>query len=87
MYHTKRRLYAYRTQMYIDFVINFPILLPHIYGDINKLSLCFVELVFFILYLLTTFNSKLQQSPIYLKVFKVELYKIFQNLVISSQSA
>ena len=28
-------------------VINFQALLPHMYGDINKLFQCFVELVFF----------------------------------------
>ena len=28
-------------------VINFRALLPHMYGDINKLFQCFVELVFF----------------------------------------
>ena len=33
--------------VYFDIVINFRILLPHMYGGINKLCSSFVELVFF----------------------------------------
>ena len=41
-------------------VINFRALLPHIYGDINKLFQCFVELVFFYFLFAHNIYSKLQ---------------------------
>ena len=41
-------------------VINFWALLPHMYGDINKLSQCFVELVFFYFLFAHNIYSKLQ---------------------------
>ena len=42
-------------------VINFQALLPHMYGDINKLFQCFVELVFFYFIFAHNIHSKLQQ--------------------------
>ena len=41
-------------------VINFQALLPHMYGDINKLFQCFVELVFFYFLFAHNIYSKLQ---------------------------
>ena len=43
------------------YVMNFQALLPHMYGDINKLFQCFVELVFFYFIFANNFYSKLQQ--------------------------
>ena len=41
-------------------VINFQALLPHMYGDINKLFQCFVELMFFYFLFAHNIYSKLQ---------------------------
>ena len=41
-------------------VINFRALLPHMYGDINKLFQCFVELMFFYFLFAHNIYSKLQ---------------------------
>ena len=58
-------------------VINFQALLPHMYGGINKLFQCFVELVLFYFIFAHNIYSKLHQSQVYLNIFKVELYKVF----------
>ena len=52
-------------------VINFRALLPHMYGDINKLFQCFVELVFFYFLFAHNIYSKLQHCS--------SIYKPFQS--------
>ena len=56
--------------IYMVIVINFRALLPHMYGDINKLFQCFVELVFFYFLFAHNIYSKLQHCFSIFKPFQ-----------------
>ena len=57
-------------RIYGFYVINFRALLPHMYGDINKLFQCFVELVFFYFLFAHNIYSKLQHCFSIFKPFQ-----------------
>ena len=63
-------------------VINFQALLPHMYGDINKLSQCFVELVFFYFLFAHNIYSKLQHC---FSIFKPLQSRALQDISEFSQ--
>ena len=63
-------------------VINFWALLPHMYGDINKLSQCFVELVFFYFLFAHNIYSKLQHC---FSIFKPLQCRALQDISQFSQ--
>ena len=63
-------------------VINFRALLPHMYGDINKLFECFVELVFFYFLFAHNIYSKLQHC---FNIFKPSQSRALQDISEFSQ--
>ena len=63
-------------------VINFRALLPHMYGDINKLFQCFVELVFFYFLFAHNIYSKLQHC---FNIFKPSQSRALQYISEFSQ--
>ena len=63
-------------------VINFWALLPHMYGDINKLFQCFVELVFFYFLFAHNIYSKLQHC---FSIFKPLQSRALQDISEFSQ--
>ena len=63
-------------------VINFRALLPHMYGDINKLFQCFVELVFFYFSFAHNIYSKLQHC---FNIFKPSQSRALQYISEFSQ--
>ena len=63
-------------------VINFRALLPHMYGDINKLFQCFVELMFFYFLFAHNIYSKLQHC---FSIFKPSQCRALQSISEFSQ--